>query len=407
MGSLYAVSYFIRSGIPNTIFDQLQSGFSASAEQVAALSAIFFLLYAAAQIPVGMLACRWGGMRTLLAGGAIMAAGTAWFSQAGSLGWLYAARAMMGLGGSVMFLSITRDLDRLFGHRNFALSMGVLLAMGYSGGMAAMAPFDQAARAWGWRSVLLGVAGFSAAALVACVAIGGRRSISVAPAAGFSLRDLRAVVTNRLIYPPIIGGFLNSSIYFLLQNTLGKKFLMDAGGLGPSEASTFTLIMVATAAGVVFFSGVLSRWIGNRRKPLAVAAVALTLVATSVILACIELRLAGWVFLCAYMMYAVSTGLAAMFVAAVREVNPPSVTAVSVGYYNGGGYLIVALVTQAAGAILNRYPAAVTATATVYPHEAYRTLFLTLLGVAAVAMACTLAMRETHGRTRVPEAEMA
>jgi Na+/melibiose symporter-like transporter len=307
-----------------------------------------------------------------------------------------------------MFLSVTRELDWLFGHRNFALSMGALLAMGYCGAMSAMAPFDQAARAWGWRHVVLGVAGLSAAAVVACVAVGGRRSIAAEERGdGFSLGALWSVVSNPRVYPPIVGGFLNSAIYFLLQNTLGKKFLEDVGGLGPADASAFTLIMVGAAVAVVFFSGVLSRWIGNRRKPLAVAAVGLTLAGTGLILVCIELSLPGWVILCGYVMYAVSTGLAAMFVAAVREVNHPSVTAVSVGYYSAGGYFIIAMVTQAAGAILDRYPATVTATAKVYPHEAYRTLFLVLLGVAVAAMAFTLAMRETHGRTHAPEAEMA
>jgi hypothetical protein len=96
-----------------------------------------------------------------------------------------------------------------------------------------------------------------------------------------------------------------------------------------------------------------------------------------------------------------------MYVATVRELNPPSATAVSVGFYNGGGYMIVAAVTQAAGAILDRYPATVTPTAKIYPPQAYLATFAVLLGVAAVSLVFTLAMRETHGRTRGAEPEMA
>ena len=107
------------------------------------------------------------------------------------------------------------------------------------------------------------------------------------------------------------------------------------------------------------------------------------------------------------LLYAVSAGLSAVYVSAAREVNPPGATAVAIGFYNGGGYVVLAVLIQVAGAILDRFPATVTAAAKVYPPEAYRALLWVLLGVAAASMAFTLAMRETHGRTRAPEAELA
>jgi hypothetical protein len=125
------------------------------------------------------------------------------------------------------------------------------------------------------------------------------------------------------------------------------------------------------------------------------------------VLAGIQYRVPGWVFLVCYVLYVVSTGLGATYVAVSREVNPPSATAVSVGFYNGGGYVLIAVLTQLIGRILNAYPAIVTASAKIYPPEAYSAIFWMLMGIAVLAMIATLAMRETHGRTKAPEPELA
>ena len=104
------------------------------------------------------------------------------------------------------------------------------------------------------------------------------------------------------MYPPLLGGALCSAVYFLLQNALGKKFLEDVAGLGPASASSFMLLTVATAMTFAFLTGPASAWIGHRRKPLAVASVALSILATGLALAGIERWLPGGVFLVCYIL---------------------------------------------------------------------------------------------------------
>ena len=76
---IYGLAYFQRTGIPGTIFDELQHDFSLSASAVTALGSVFVYVYAGMQLVAGIAADRYGGRRTLLSGRGIRCAGTAMF----------------------------------------------------------------------------------------------------------------------------------------------------------------------------------------------------------------------------------------------------------------------------------------------------------------------------------------
>ena len=58
MVSLYFFSFFLRTAVPGTIFDELQSDLDLSAASVAALGSIFLYIYAGMQLFVGLAADR-------------------------------------------------------------------------------------------------------------------------------------------------------------------------------------------------------------------------------------------------------------------------------------------------------------------------------------------------------------
>ena len=64
---LYASSYFQRTAVPGTIFNQLQSDLNLNAFQIAAMGASFVYIYALSQTFVGMLADKYGGDINILA----------------------------------------------------------------------------------------------------------------------------------------------------------------------------------------------------------------------------------------------------------------------------------------------------------------------------------------------------
>ena len=53
MAVIYGLAYFQRTGIPGTIFDELQHDFGLSASAVTALGAVFIYVYAGMQLVVG------------------------------------------------------------------------------------------------------------------------------------------------------------------------------------------------------------------------------------------------------------------------------------------------------------------------------------------------------------------
>jgi uncharacterized membrane protein len=56
MVALYFFSFFLRTAIPGTIFDELQSDLKLTASSVTALGSIYLYIYAAMQLLVGLLA---------------------------------------------------------------------------------------------------------------------------------------------------------------------------------------------------------------------------------------------------------------------------------------------------------------------------------------------------------------
>ena len=72
----------------------------------------------------------------------------------------------MGVGGSMFYLSLIRELKDCFSDKNFGIAISVMLCIGYSGGIAANAPFVYAMQYINWREILLILAGVVIAAVI-------------------------------------------------------------------------------------------------------------------------------------------------------------------------------------------------------------------------------------------------
>ena len=400
--TLYFFSYFQRVAVPGTIFDELQLEFAVTASAVTALGAITFYLYGGAQMFVGVLVDRFGAARVTFAGGALMVLGAFLFPMAPSIGALYAARALVGLGVSAMYLCMVKELDRLFGPRLFPQLLGVALFLGYSGGLVATYPLQRAVSTFGWRASFLCAAILIAAALAWALTV-LRRDPRAGGRTGFSWRQALAVLCNRGSIPPLVSGAINFMIYFLFQAAIGKKFLEDFAGISGGRASSFTFVMVLCCMVTIFLSGFVSRLIGNRRKPVLVASCALTLVLLCALLFGMARGAPGWAYLAIYTGFAASASGSAMFSSClVKEVNPANLVAVSIGMANSMAYLTIAVCVNLAGLVLDlfRNEAVVTEHSIIYPPQAYAALFWGLLALAVVSLVAACLARETRGVCR-------
>ena len=225
MTALYFFSYFQRVAIPGTIFDELQTAFGASAASITLLGALTIYVYASTQVFVGIMLDRFGAASVLLAGAAIMTVGSILFPLSHSLAVLYAMRILVGLGASLIFLSLVKEIAERFDERHFAMVLSVAIFLGYFGGVAGTFPFERAVNAFGWRTPLLAAGLLCGITLVwawrllhTAHRVGGRDE-------GFSMAVLLEILRNRSIISVGCAGTVSFGIYFLFQSAIGKKLL--------------------------------------------------------------------------------------------------------------------------------------------------------------------------------------
>ncbi len=403
MIALYFFSFFQRVAVPGMIFDELQHAFAASASAITGLAAIYLYLYGVMQPVAGVLSDRWGAARVVLLGGLLLSVGAIAFPLAPSLPWLYAARVLVGLGASLIYIAVVKAIDALFGADHFVVLLGAMMFLGYAGGLVGTFPFERLVSAIGWRAGLLSAGIACAMALLSAWALFHRTGQFAPHPRGDALRAIATVLRNRNSWPNLFLGIGNFAVYFLVQATIGKKFLCDYAGLSSSAAASFTFAMMFTTMSLALTGGVISRLIGNRRKPLVIAAIGCVFGSVALMLLFLRLGVGGGWFLPCYILLACSSMGSAAASALMKELNPPEAVATSVGLLNGSTYLAVALVSNAAGLIMDRFQDRTirTAAAVIYPKEAYECIFLLCLALSAAALIVACFIRETHGRIRI------
>ena len=402
MGAIYFFSYFLRSAVPGTIFDELQTDFSLSAAAVAALGSVFLGVYAASQLVAGIAADRYGGRSVLLIGGAIMTFGSFWFALARTPHALYAARALTGFGASFMFLSLVQEVAFLFHHRLFAMLMSAVLFFGYLGNLAGTLPFALLVRVATWRWALGWISLALAMALgAAWVCLSRLPPQDLRRRPPFSLRPLWAVCCNPLNRPMFLVSLANFPVFFVIQSVIGKKFIQDVCGVGSERAASFTLGMASIVAGVTFLGGFWLRLARNRCKVLMLIFGSSLMLGMLVLALGVAVQAPPGCYLAGFSLIAVSAAAAPISSTIMKELNPPEVVSQAVSVTNALTYLGVSLLSWMAGGVLDWFEpgSRVTAAGRVYPPDAYRALFLLLGGLALLAL---LAMRRIPETPRVP-----
>jgi MFS family permease len=418
---LYFFAYFQKMGVPGTIFNELQTDFGLSAGGVSTLAAVFLYVYGGMQIPAGLLIDRFGGARMLLSGGVLVVAGSLLFPLSPGLPLLYGARVLIGVGSSFIWLGILKEIAEMYPARDFAVMVGLVVFIGYSGGLVGTLPFERAADAWGWRGTLLGVAAATAAGFALFALVASRRLRVPAPPrepaargsggrrAASSLAPLGQVLANREGWPLLVSYPVQFALYFAVQGSIGKKMLQDAAGFTSAGAAAVTFAMAAISILCASTAGWVSRLAGERRRPLIVAGGASGFAACLGGFLALAFGARPAALVASFLLLAFSTIGATINTAAFKEHNARANAGTAVGVLNGCTYLLIGGLSNGAGWILDAFQAGAvrTSTAVIYPLAAYRTLFLVLMVLSLFSFLTGLRVRETGGRQAGEEAASA
>ena len=135
---------------------QAAERFHISASALASFTVVQLTVYAAMQVPVGVLLDRYGSKRLLIAASGLLFVAQSAFSLVDSYPAALAARAVLGVGDALVFISVLRVVMSWFP----ALRQPVMSqATGMLGGLGAImstVPMAAAFHAFGWTSTFAG-----------------------------------------------------------------------------------------------------------------------------------------------------------------------------------------------------------------------------------------------------------
>jgi MFS transporter, FSR family, fosmidomycin resistance protein len=148
----------------NALYPLLQAQFGLSYAAVGALKAVYSGAMASGQIPSGLLAKRFGGVRVLALGTGLIAVGYGLAGLTGSLYGVIAGLLLAGLGGSTQHPIASSLVSAAYPGLRSRTALGTYNFTGDLGKMALPAVFAVIAAALGWQQALV---------LIAAVAVVG------------------------------------------------------------------------------------------------------------------------------------------------------------------------------------------------------------------------------------------
>jgi MFS family permease len=124
--------------------------FDISAAQLATFTMLQLLVYAAMQIPVGLLVDRFGPRRVLLTGAITLTLAQVGFAFADTYAWALLARTFVGVGDAMTFICVLRLVNTWFAPRRVPLMTQLTGVTGQLGAIIAAVPMTIALRDLGW-----------------------------------------------------------------------------------------------------------------------------------------------------------------------------------------------------------------------------------------------------------------
>ena len=248
--SVYVLAVFHRSslGVAGII---ASDRFGITATGLATFTVLQLVLYAAMQVPVGVLLDRFGSRALLLAGLGLMTAGQLAFAYSQSFGPALLARAAVGAGDAMVFISVIRLVSVWFLVRQAPLVTQLTGQAGQLGAIAAAGPLSYLLHEFGWTSAFALISSIGLVLVVAVLVVVKdspyRRDDVVAIKLRALAQSVRSVWGNpgtRLGMWSHFSSQFSSTVFALLW---GYPFLVQGLGWSSREASTLLMAMVGWA----------------------------------------------------------------------------------------------------------------------------------------------------------------
>ena len=256
----YVLSQFYRAFLA-VLTPVLKAELGATPEDLAAASGLWFLIFAAMQVPVGSALDRVGPRLTAASLLLVGAVGAGVFAlSSGPLG-IKIAMALIGIGCSPVLMSGYYIFARSFPPAVFGTLAGAMVGIGNLGNIGSSLPLSAAVEAFGWRGSLWALALVTAliAALIAALV---RDPPRVQTQAKGSLLDLLAM---RKLWPIFVMMALCYAPVAAVRGLWVGPYYADVFGATPDQIGRVTLIMGLAMVAGSFAYGPLERLLKTRK----------------------------------------------------------------------------------------------------------------------------------------------
>ena len=223
--------------------------FHSTASVLSTLAVVQLIVYAAMQIPVGVLIDRVGSRWLMTVGTALMIAGQVTVALAPTIGIAVIGRILVGAGDATIFTSLIRLTSSWFTGRLVPQLSQWIGNIGQLGQVLSAIPFALILHQSGWTTAFLSAASLSVVALVGIVAfiptgrsalVRGRGPASWAE----SLRLLRVSLQRPGTQLGFWSHFVTQSSGTVFSLMWGFPFMVYGLGIDPAEAAGLLIVMV-------------------------------------------------------------------------------------------------------------------------------------------------------------------
>jgi len=413
IAAIFYLTGFYQRVSPAVMTGELMRDFSIGAKDLGTLSAFYFYVYVAMQIPVGVLVDSWGARRLLIWGSISAAAGTFIFGGTHDFAIACAGRALVGGATAVGWLVVLKLATHWFPSQRFAMLTGLGLFFGNIGALGAQVPLRIAIEHFGWRGVVLGSGG--ALVLVGLLAWAvvkddpsdeGMRSF--APA---SIQDHRSSSTLDLLKGfKRIFAYRNTWLIVFAQGGIvgpilsftglwGTPYLKARFGIPSTTAAAVCSVMIVCWAVSSPISGHLSDRVG-KRKPIYLAGCLVAAIGWMVMFYANSLPLPIFTVIAAITSFA--CGPVVIGFASGKESVPPRFLGTLTGAVNIGNMSGPAILQPAIGWVLDKQWSGHMANGfRIYDPTAFEKGFLLLIAWSVLSCILIAGIRETNCRQTV------
>lgn len=314
----YFLSYLFRN-VNGLVAADMMRDLGVGADRLGQLTSVYFLTFAAAQLPIGVLLDRYGPRRVQGALLLCAAAGSGLCALPTGFAGLLLGRALIGVGTAGGLVAGLKAAAEWFPRERLAVVNGSYIMCGGLGALAATLPAEYALRLTNWRGLLAILAAAAAAvALAVRVLVPRPNADTVAESGAVGFGD---IVRDRFFrrFAPLSACCFGTVL--AVQGLWAGPWLADVEGLTRPEVARDLAIMALVLIASAPLWGVITQSLGCRMRLARVApAVAILLIAAETLV----LTTSGAAGLASWCLFAVFGGMSVLSFSVVADHFPPA-----------------------------------------------------------------------------------